>query len=79
MSGIISWRGFDCATCPLTPKSADTRTFPSCLLAQAELLQTLAPVLVSMSLLEISPLISALTAPYNLQGSTIVMSTFGSE
>jgi hypothetical protein len=62
MSGIISWRGFELDMRPLTPVSADTRRLPICRFAQAELLQTLAPDLVSTSLLEMSPFISALHA-----------------
>ena len=48
---------------PLTPCSAETLRRPICLFAQAELLQKLAPVRVSTSLLEMSPLTSVCMLP----------------
>ena len=64
---------------PLTPCSAETLTLPSCRLAHAELLHTLAPLAVSISLLEMSPLTSARTPPSSFCRSAIFTSVRGSE
>src|SRR5260221_3103576 len=62
------------------PPSLDTWTPPSCFVAQDELLQTLAAVLVSTSLANMPPLISARAPPCAIARSVIPLTfTFGSE
>src|SRR4249920_1284306 len=77
--GTISSRGLELRIVPLTPCSADTLRWPTCLRALAELLHTLAPVRVSTSLLEMSPLTSMRTPPSSLVTSATLMSVLGSE